>query len=83
MSTAITLRDANQHFAQLVRQVEGGADFVVTRRGKPVARILPVESAERRLTAEQEAALERSLKRARAGWSGDGGPFDRAALHER
>ena len=33
MATKISLRDANQRFAKLVREVESGREFVVTRRG--------------------------------------------------
>jgi prevent-host-death family protein len=57
----ISLRDANQQFAEIVRQVESGQTFIVTRRGQPVARIEPV-SKKRKLTPAQEAAWKR-LKR--------------------
>lgn len=82
MAKTVTLRDANQTFARLVRQVEGGAEFVVTRRGKPVARIVPV-AARRVLTPEQEAALERTRVRLRKGWPIHFTGLDRDALHER
>ena len=59
MATKISLRDANQRFAKLVHEVESGREFVVTRRGEAVARIVP--AVQRRvLTAEQEAARKRS-----------------------
>jgi prevent-host-death family protein len=57
----ISLRDANQQFAEIVRQVESGQIYIVTRRGQPVARIEPV-SKKRKLTPAQEAAWKR-LKR--------------------
>jgi len=57
----ISLRDANQQFAEIVRQVESGQTYIVTRRGQPVARIEPV-SKKRKLTPAQEAAWKR-LKR--------------------
>lgn len=82
MPKTVTLRDANQTFARLVRQVEGGAEFVVTRRGKPVAKIVPV-AAKRVLTPEQEAARERSRRRLLRGWPIHFTGFDRDALHER
>ena len=59
----ISLRDANQQFAEIVRQVESGQTYIVTRRGEPVARIEPV-SKKRKLTPAQEAAWKR-LKRIR------------------
>jgi prevent-host-death family protein len=81
MATKISLRDANQRFAKLVREVESGREFVVTRRGQAVARIVP--AAERRvLTAEQEAARRRSTARLAKGWALNLGRIDRAALHD-
>lgn len=57
----ISLRDANQRFAELVRRVESGERFVVTRRGQPVARLEPV-AGKRKLTPAQARAWKR-LKR--------------------
>lgn len=82
MSETVTLRDANQKFAALVRAVESGKEFVITRRGRPVAKLSPVR-AERVLTPSQKAALRRSLKRMRKGWDLGAGPLDRDAIHER
>jgi prevent-host-death family protein len=58
MSKTITLRDANQGFSRCIREVEGGEEFIITRKGRPVARLLPVGS-KRVLTPEQEDALAR------------------------
>lgn len=79
----LPLREANQAFARIVREVEGGAAFTITRNGAPVARIVPVEGASRRLTPEQEAALARTRARMAAGWPLAVGPLDRDAIHER
>ena len=35
--------EANQQFSRLIREVESGQGFLITRRGRPVARILPSE----------------------------------------
>ena len=83
MKKNISLREANQRFAQLVRDVEGGAEFVVTRRGHPVARIVSANDTRRKLTGEQRAALARTLARAEQGLISSKEAFDRAALHER
>ncbi len=83
MATEVTLREANQRFAQYVRAVEQGEAFVITRRGKPVARLLPMESGQRVLTPEQQAARERARERMRRGIDMGGGRFDRDELHER
>ncbi len=55
----ISMRDANQGFAQLIREVESGGEVVITRRGEAVARIVPIRGRKRTLTAEQQAAWER------------------------
>jgi len=35
--------EAKTHFSQIIDRVEKGADYIVTRRGKPVAKIIPIE----------------------------------------
>ena len=82
MSHTITLRDANQTFARCVREVEAGAEYIITRNGVPVAKLVPV-SGERTLTPAQQAALARTQARMEQGWPIGAGPIDRAALHER
>ena len=83
MEKEIALREANQQFARYVRAVESGESFVITRRGKPVARLVPVESGKRVLTPEQEAARERARERMRKGWDLGGYKFSRDELYER
>ena len=82
MATRISLRDANRRFAKLVRDVESGREFVVTRRGQAVARIVPPGQG-RVLTAEQEAARKRSTARLAKGWPLGLGGSDRKKLHDR
>jgi prevent-host-death family protein len=77
----VTAREANQRFAKLLSEVEaGGRGYVVTKRGRPVARIVPVETEPRRLTPEQEAALARLLS---TGWNLGIEKFDRDELYDR
>jgi prevent-host-death family protein len=82
MTKTLTLREANQSFARCIRAVEAGEEFVITRNGKPVARLSPV-SGRRVLTKEQEAAWERLKAAMEKGWNIGAGPLDRDALHER
>lgn len=82
MSKTINLRDANQTFARCIREVESGEEFVITRNGRPVARLVPVDG-KRVLSLGQREALERTRARMAEGWSIGAGPLDRAALHER
>ena len=42
MGMTISAASANRDFSALLRKVRGGATFVVTSHGRPVARIVPV-----------------------------------------
>jgi len=80
----VSLRDANQGFARYIREVEAGEEFVITRNGTPVARLVPVQPpGARKLTPKQEAALARIEKRMAEGWPLGGEKFDREALYDR
>jgi prevent-host-death family protein len=83
MQRFVSAREANQQFSRILRDVEAGAEIVVTRRGQPVARIVPTQpSGERQLTPEQEAAHARSMARLRKGWDLGGGKFNRDELYD-
>lgn len=47
MDRAISASDANQRFSELLRQVQEGESFVVTSRGRPVAKVTPVDRLDR------------------------------------
>jgi prevent-host-death family protein len=80
---SVSAREANQQFSRILRDVEAGAEVLVTRRGRPVARIVPAQrSRERQLTPEQEAALERTRRRLEKGWDLGGGKFNRDELYD-
>jgi len=38
----VSVFDAKTHLSSLIREVEGGQSFTITRRGSPVARLEPV-----------------------------------------
>ena len=82
MQHQISLREANQHLSRYVKTVEQGVELVITRRGKPVARLVPV-AAKRQLSPEQLAALERTRERMRRGIDLGGRMPSRDELHER
>jgi prevent-host-death family protein len=82
MDKEVALREANQQFARYVRAVEAGQSFVITRRGKPVARLVPVEPGKRVLTPEQQAARARALERMQRGWDLGDYKFNRDELYE-
>ena len=76
----ISARDANQQFSRLLRQVEEeGEEVPITRRGTPVARLVPAEGeADRR--AQAVAELRRVL---RGGYRMGGATFNRDEAYER
>jgi prevent-host-death family protein len=83
MEKTLSLREANQSFARVVREVESGDAFTITRNGTPVARIAPIQGARRVLTEEQKAALARILARSEEGWPLDAEKFNREDLYDR
>ena len=78
MTKTLTLREANQTFARCIREVEAGEEFVITRKGQPVARLIPA-GGKRMLTAVQEAALARL---AAASWPLNVGRFNRDEIYQ-
>jgi prevent-host-death family protein len=64
----MTLREANQQFSQLVRNVqETGESVLVLRNGEPAVEIHPPSSrsAKRTLSPQREKAMKRLLETAR------------------
>ena len=67
MAETVTARAANQHFSRLLRDVAEGKSFVITHRGRPVARLVPEPASDaKRLTPKQEQALAESIAWARS-----------------
>jgi len=81
MSIQISLREANQHFAQYISLVEKGEEIIITRRGQPIAK-LSVITAKRALTAAQRSAWKRTLSKMQEGYDLGGKPFNRDELYE-
>jgi len=42
MSKVINIREATRHFSRILEQVAAGAEVVIARAGKPVARLVPI-----------------------------------------
>lgn len=84
----ISLREANQGFSRLVREIEEtGEGVLVLRNGKPAVEIVPSRAKRplRVLTKEQEQAIAQFLKSARTKPGNSTGErrWTRDALHER
>lgn len=58
----VGLFEAKTHLSELVSEVEGGSSITLTRRGKPVARLVPVQdlNRERREHALRQATALRA-----------------------
>jgi prevent-host-death family protein len=82
MQYHVTLRDINQRLPHYVKAVENGDEIVITRRGKPVARMMPILSS-KVLSPEQEEARKRLAGLMRKGIHLGGKPVKRDELHER
>ncbi len=53
MDRAISASEANQHFSELLRDVAEGESFTVMSRGRPVARVLPVDRTQEQRLVEK------------------------------
>ena len=62
--------EAKTHFSRIIEEVERGADYVVTRRGKPVAKIIPFQQ-EPEMTWEGALENFRELRKRYRGKPGD------------
>jgi prevent-host-death family protein len=82
MREVISIREANQHLSRYLERVEQGAEIIITRRGKAIARVLPIE-AQPQLSEAQRAARERMRDRMSRGYALGGTRVDREALHVR
>jgi prevent-host-death family protein len=49
--------DAKNRFSELLAKAEGGEEIVITRRGRPVARLVPLEA--RHDAGQARAAMQR------------------------
>ena len=73
---------ANQQLSRLVRAVERGQRFLITRRGRPVAELVPY-AADRARAPEWVAAYDRMIARLEEGVSLGGLKVDREEVYDR
>lgn len=78
---AVTAREANQSFSRWLGEVERGEEILITKRGRPVAKLVPLrdqlEGEERRKALDELFALMRT------GLDFGGRRFTRDEMHER
>ena len=69
MSQLIGAFEAKTHFSSILEKTEQGEDFIITKRGKPVAKIIPFQQkpAMTRKEALESLAEMRKLYRGKLG----------------
>lgn len=82
MSLQVGLREANQHLPDYIKLVEKGEEILITRHGKPVAKLIGVHQ-KKSLSQTQKVALKRTIARMRAGFKYDEKTFNREDLYDR
>jgi prevent-host-death family protein len=58
---AVSLAHAKAHLSELLNAVESGAEVVITRHGRPVARVLPAATIKQTLPLQRLAELRRQV----------------------
>jgi len=81
MERHITATEANQRFSEMLRDVQGGESFVVTSRGKPVAKLVPIDEAT--ALADQSKKISDFLDYVETLPITDAGPWKREDLYDR
>lgn len=71
MTTSIGTFEAKTHLSELLERVAAGESFVITRRGQPVARLVPAGVGAPRPSVEQLIEGARSLRDGVRADSGD------------
>jgi len=79
MTQTIGAFEAKTHFSNILEKAEQGEDFIITRRGKPVAKIIPFKQEPKKTFKE---AVEQ-LAEMRKLYRGEPGSFNiREAIEE-
>lgn len=77
----VSAREANQRFSRILSQVTAGEEVVITRRGQPVARLVPY--AGENASPERAAAIGHLLAMLRKGFPLGNVRATRDEMHER
>ncbi len=78
----VPLMTANQEFSRLIRDVERGEGVLITRRGRPIAKLLP-HKADKTEDPDWTAAYERMMAQLEEGASLGGLKIRREELYDR
>ena len=78
----VSLMTANQEFSRLIREVERGEGVLITRRGHPIAKLVPY-AADKTEDPEWAAAYRRMMAQLEEGASLGGLKIRREELYDR
>lgn len=78
----VSLMKANQEFSRLVREVERGESFLITRRGRPVAKLVP-HTADQAADPGWTISYKRMMARLDEGASLGGLRVERENIYDR
>lgn len=59
--TAVTAREANQQFSKLLQRAERGEEVLITKRGKAVAKLVPMGDRAADAAAEEKERQRREI----------------------
>ncbi len=54
----VNIHEAKTHFSRLLMRVAQGEEIVIARAGKPIARLVPIESKPRRILGQDDGLFE-------------------------
>lgn len=63
MKVTASVAQLKARLSEYLRQVKGGNELVITERGVPVARLVPLDASERRSTRRDRLARAGALRR--------------------
>lgn len=81
MPRTVSAADANRQFSEILGHAAEGETIVITRRGEPVAQLLPFGRPS--VDEGRGRALDRLLTMLEEGLPLGGGTFERETLYER
>ena len=81
MPRTVSAADANRHFSEILGQAISGQAVIITKRGQPVAQLVPYDRAVAK--ADGGLAWSRLFQTLEEGVDLGGERFDRDALYDR
>lgn len=82
MEKTVSAAEANRQFSSLLRGVREGNSYIITSRGRAVARMQSIDAKDAADQASRTQALDALLKRLRSQAPSYIGPWTRAELYE-